>query len=219
MKNGADFAVFVNTAQEFDGSDSGACAALAGPLEAPCCRRCSTMVLVLLPLPPLCAQWGFARPGRVAATSAAGRGWPTLAAHNNSIPSTLPNQAGARPDEAVSWGKIRADAQPVKVCGDASILFPLIISQTFARNWEPKPPLAGAAEQQQQQQQQQQQTQQANGSAAKRQVHWPAPIRMHCHSCIPPFPFPPPFLLPAARALLSRSLLLHRVTSFDFDSC
>jgi deoxyhypusine synthase len=24
MKNGADFAVFVNTAQEFDGSDSGA---------------------------------------------------------------------------------------------------------------------------------------------------------------------------------------------------
>ncbi|KAL4457617.1 hypothetical protein ABPG75_012482 [Micractinium tetrahymenae] len=75
MKNGADFAVFLNTAQEFDGSDS-----------------------------------------------------------------------GARPDEAVSWGKIRADAQPVKVCGDASILFPLIISQTFAsKNWEPKP----AAEQQQ----------------------------------------------------------------------
>lgn len=61
MKNGADFAVFVNTAQEFDGSDS-----------------------------------------------------------------------GARPDEAVSWGKIRADAQPVKVYGDATILFPLLVSQTFA---------------------------------------------------------------------------------------
>jgi deoxyhypusine synthase len=60
MKNGADFAVYVNTAQEFDGSDS-----------------------------------------------------------------------GARPDEAVSWGKIRADATPVKVCGDATILFPLIVSQTF----------------------------------------------------------------------------------------
>lgn len=43
MRNGADFAVYVNTAQEFDGSDS-----------------------------------------------------------------------GARPDEAVSWGKIRADAKPVK---------------------------------------------------------------------------------------------------------
>ena len=62
MRNGADYAVFLNTAQEFDGSDS-----------------------------------------------------------------------GARPDEAVSWGKIKADARPVKVCGDASILFPLLISQTFAK--------------------------------------------------------------------------------------
>ncbi len=62
MKNGADFAVYISTAQEFDGSDS-----------------------------------------------------------------------GARPDEAVSWGKIRADAKPVKVYGDASIMFPLIISQTFAK--------------------------------------------------------------------------------------
>ena len=66
MKNGADFAVFINTAQEFDGSDS-----------------------------------------------------------------------GAQPDEAVSWGKIRADARPVKVCGDATILFPLLVSQTFARHWRP----------------------------------------------------------------------------------
>ncbi|KAK9831860.1 hypothetical protein WJX81_002783 [Elliptochloris bilobata] len=65
MRNGADFAVYINTAQEFDGSDS-----------------------------------------------------------------------GARPDEAVSWGKIRADATPVKVYGDATILFPLIISQTFAKTWE-----------------------------------------------------------------------------------
>jgi deoxyhypusine synthase len=62
MKNGADFAVYLNTAQEYDGSDS-----------------------------------------------------------------------GARPDEAVSWGKIRADATPVKVHGDASILFPLLVSQTFAK--------------------------------------------------------------------------------------
>ena len=62
MRNGADFAVFLNTAQEFDGSDS-----------------------------------------------------------------------GARPDEAVSWGKIRADARPVKVYGDASLLFPLLISQTFLK--------------------------------------------------------------------------------------
>ena len=62
MRNGADFAVVVSTAQEYDGSDS-----------------------------------------------------------------------GARPDEAVSWGKIRADAAPVKVTADATIALPLLVSQTFAK--------------------------------------------------------------------------------------
>ncbi len=46
------------------------------------------------------------------------------------------SDSGARPDEAVSWGKIRADARPVKVYGDATILFPLLVSQTFARSWQ-----------------------------------------------------------------------------------
>ncbi|XP_076844758.1 deoxyhypusine synthase isoform X2 [Brachyhypopomus gauderio] len=63
MRNGADFAVYVNTGQEFDGSDS-----------------------------------------------------------------------GARPDEAVSWGKIRIDATPVKVYADASIIFPLLVAETFAHH-------------------------------------------------------------------------------------
>ncbi|KAF7658633.1 hypothetical protein LDENG_00010310 [Lucifuga dentata] len=61
MRNGADYSVYVNTGQEFDGSDS-----------------------------------------------------------------------GARPDEAVSWGKIRTDAKPVKVYADASIVFPLLVAETFA---------------------------------------------------------------------------------------
>ncbi|KAI4822572.1 hypothetical protein KUCAC02_008109 [Chaenocephalus aceratus] len=60
-RDGADYAVFVNTAQEFDGCDS-----------------------------------------------------------------------GARPDEAVSWGKISLDAKPVKVFADASIVFPLLVAETFA---------------------------------------------------------------------------------------
>lgn len=71
MRNGANFAVFVNTGQEFDGSDS-----------------------------------------------------------------------GARPDEAVSWGKIRMDAKPVKVYAEATIAFPLIVSQTFAKRPDAQ---AGAA--------------------------------------------------------------------------
>ena len=62
MRNGADFSVFLNTANEFDGSDS-----------------------------------------------------------------------GARPDEAISWGKIRLDAKPVKIYAEASLVFPLLVAETFAR--------------------------------------------------------------------------------------
>ncbi|KAL1957118.1 hypothetical protein VTO42DRAFT_6376 [Malbranchea cinnamomea] len=68
MRNGAESAVYINTAQEFDGSD-----------------------------------------------------------------------AGARPDEAVSWGKIKADAKSVKVYAEATVVFPLIVAATFARKEPPKP--------------------------------------------------------------------------------
>ena len=46
------------------------------------------------------------------------------------------SDGGASPDEAVSWGKIRITATPVKVCADATIVFPLIVSQTFAKDVE-----------------------------------------------------------------------------------
>ncbi|KAL4571853.1 hypothetical protein LXL04_018618 [Taraxacum kok-saghyz] len=72
MRNGADYAVFINTAQEFDGSDS-----------------------------------------------------------------------GARPDEAVSWGKIRSSAKSVKVHCDATITFPLLVAETFASKREK--PIMGEA--------------------------------------------------------------------------
>lgn len=62
MRNGAEHAVYINTAQEFDGSD-----------------------------------------------------------------------AGARPDEAVSWGKIKIDAKSVKVYAEATVVFPLIVAASFAR--------------------------------------------------------------------------------------
>ncbi|KAF5301240.1 hypothetical protein FQR65_LT00940 [Abscondita terminalis] len=64
MRNGADYAVFINTSTEYDGSD-----------------------------------------------------------------------AGARPDEAKSWGKIRKDANPVKLYAEASLVFPLIVGQTFAKHY------------------------------------------------------------------------------------
>ncbi|GAA5833337.1 hypothetical protein JCM3766R1_005471 [Sporobolomyces carnicolor] len=62
FRNGADFSVYINTGQEFDGSDS-----------------------------------------------------------------------GARPDEAVSWGKIKIDGESVKVYADATLVFPLIVAGTFAK--------------------------------------------------------------------------------------
>ncbi|ETN46119.1 deoxyhypusine synthase [Cyphellophora europaea CBS 101466] len=43
------------------------------------------------------------------------------------------SDAGARPDEAVSWGKIKTDAKSVKVYVEATIAFPLIVASTFAK--------------------------------------------------------------------------------------
>ncbi len=43
------------------------------------------------------------------------------------------SDSGARPDEAISWGKIRREATPVKVYGEASMIFPLLVAETFAR--------------------------------------------------------------------------------------
>ncbi len=43
------------------------------------------------------------------------------------------SDAGASPDEAVSWGKIRIDGVSEKIFGDATILFPLLVAETFAK--------------------------------------------------------------------------------------
>ena len=64
LRNGADYSVYINTAQEFDGSD-----------------------------------------------------------------------AGALPEEAISWGKILPDAEAIKVYGDATILFPILVAESFAKNF------------------------------------------------------------------------------------
>ncbi|HII15378.1 MAG TPA: deoxyhypusine synthase [Nanoarchaeota archaeon] len=41
--------------------------------------------------------------------------------------------SNARPDEAVSWGKITENGESVKVFGDATILFPLIVAKCFVK--------------------------------------------------------------------------------------
>jgi deoxyhypusine synthase len=41
------------------------------------------------------------------------------------------SDAGAMPDEAVSWGKLSKKENSVKVFGDASIIFPLVVASAF----------------------------------------------------------------------------------------
>ncbi|SPO03847.1 probable deoxyhypusine synthase [Cephalotrichum gorgonifer] len=43
------------------------------------------------------------------------------------------SDAGARPDEAVSWGKIKIGADNVKVYAEATTCFPFIVANTFAK--------------------------------------------------------------------------------------
>jgi len=41
------------------------------------------------------------------------------------------SDSGARPDEAVSWGKIKPDGRMIKVYGDATVIFPLVVAGAF----------------------------------------------------------------------------------------
>jgi len=43
------------------------------------------------------------------------------------------SDAGASPEEAVSWGKLSINSKRVKVFGDAILLFPFIVAKTFVR--------------------------------------------------------------------------------------
>jgi deoxyhypusine synthase len=51
----------------------------------------------------------------------------------NTAPEFDGSDAGAMPDEAVSWGKILPKAENVKVFADATIVFPLLITESFAK--------------------------------------------------------------------------------------
>lgn len=43
------------------------------------------------------------------------------------------SDAGASPDEAVSWGKISPSAHPVKIYADATLVFPILVHSTFLK--------------------------------------------------------------------------------------
>ena len=55
------------------------------------------------------------------------------AVYINSNPEFDGSDSGALPEEAISWGKIQPEAETIKVYGDATILFPLIVAKSFAQ--------------------------------------------------------------------------------------
>ena len=57
------------------------------------------------------------------------------AVYINSYPEFDASDSGALPEEAISWGKLSKTSKNVKVYGDASILFPLIVSKTFFKKF------------------------------------------------------------------------------------
>jgi deoxyhypusine synthase len=56
------------------------------------------------------------------------------AVYINTTPEYDGSDSGALPEEAVSWGKIHPDAKRVKIYAEASLVFPLIVARTFAKN-------------------------------------------------------------------------------------
>jgi len=44
------------------------------------------------------------------------------------------SDSGAKPGEALSWAKIQPTAKPVKIYAEASLVFPLLVAETFAKN-------------------------------------------------------------------------------------
>jgi deoxyhypusine synthase len=44
------------------------------------------------------------------------------------------SDSGALPEEAISWGKLKINVKSVKIYGDATILFPLLVAETFCKS-------------------------------------------------------------------------------------
>lgn len=57
-----------------------------------------------------------------------------FAIYLNTVPEFDGSDSGAEPDESVACGKIKSEANPVKIHGDASILLPFLVGETFSRH-------------------------------------------------------------------------------------
>ncbi|MCA9485671.1 MAG: deoxyhypusine synthase [Nanoarchaeota archaeon] len=55
------------------------------------------------------------------------------AVYINNAQESDASDAGALPEEAVSWGKLLPESERIKVYGDATILFPFLVAESFAK--------------------------------------------------------------------------------------
>ncbi len=46
------------------------------------------------------------------------------------------SDTGATPNEAVSWGKLQINSDFVKIFSEASLIFPILVAETFVKNFE-----------------------------------------------------------------------------------
>jgi deoxyhypusine synthase len=46
------------------------------------------------------------------------------------------SDSGAKPEEAISWGKIKPDSKHVKIYAETSIVLPIIVAQTFYKHFD-----------------------------------------------------------------------------------
>jgi deoxyhypusine synthase len=44
------------------------------------------------------------------------------------------SDSGATASEGISWGKLKIDANYVKIWAEASLVFPILVAETFAKN-------------------------------------------------------------------------------------
>lgn len=59
-----------------------------------------------------------------------------LAVYINTAQEFDCSDAGARPEEALSWGKIGQNAKYIKVYSEFTLVLPIIMAECFARNFE-----------------------------------------------------------------------------------
>lgn len=64
------------------------------------------------------------------------RGGSDFSVYINTAVEMDGSDSGAQPDEAVSWGKISATCKPVKIWTETTLVLPVIIAQTFAKNFD-----------------------------------------------------------------------------------